>query len=144
MKERVLVLCTANSARSQMAEGLLRMLASDRFDVFSAGTKPSIVNPFAIQAMRQRGIDIRGHRSKHLNEFISQSFDYVITVCDNAAETCPVFPGRAIRLHWGFPDPAGLGSNDTERLEAFRQTRDAIESQFKNWLSTLPQPVNQE
>src|SRR6476620_12140391 len=100
MPERVLILCTGNTARSQMAEGLLRALAGDRMTVFSAGTRPSVVNPLAIEAMRVRGIDISGHRSKHLDEFRNQPFDVVITVCDSAAETCPVFPGRAQRIHW--------------------------------------------
>src|SRR5882724_4507649 len=94
-KKRVLILCTGNSARSQMAEGLLRHLAGDRFEVYSAGSKPSQVNPFAIEAMRKRGVDISGQRSKHLNEYLEQPFDFVITVCDQAAETCPIFPGKA-------------------------------------------------
>src|SRR5258708_1921122 len=104
MKERILILCTGNSARSQIAEGLLRDLDGTHFDVFSAGSKPSVVNPLAIQVMRERGIDISSQRSKHLGEFIKEPFEYVITVCDNAAETCPVFPGRAQRIHWSFPD----------------------------------------
>ncbi len=134
MKQRVLILCTGNSARSQMAEGLLRELAGTQFDVFSAGSKPSVVNPFAIEAMRERGIDISQHRSKHLNEFITQPFDYVITVCDQAAETCPIFPGRARRIHWSFPDPAAVEGPDAARLRAFRQTRDAIEERLRAWL----------
>lgn len=138
MKERVLILCTGNSARSQMAEGLLRELAGTQFNVFSAGSKPSTVNPFAIQAMQERGIDISQQRSKHLNEFIKQPFDYVITVCDQAAETCPIFPGRAQRVHWSFPDPAAVPGSDDEKLNAFRQTRDAIEVQLKQWLATMP------
>lgn len=138
MKQRVLILCTANSARSQMAEGLLRTLAGDQFDIFSAGAKPSIVNPLAIQAMDERGIDIHSHRSKHLNEFVSQPFDYVITVCDNAAESCPIFPGPARRIHWSFPDPAAVQGSEAERLASFRRVRDAIETQFKDWLATAP------
>ncbi len=143
-KERVLILCTGNSARSQMAEGLLRELAAAQFDVFSAGSKPSVVNPLAIQAMHERGIDISQHRSKHLSEFIAQPFDYVITVCDNAAETCPFFPGRAERIHWRFADPAEVRGTDSERLQAFRQTRDAIEAQLKVWIAerrTLPREI---
>lgn len=139
MKQRVLILCTANSARSQMAEGLLRAIAGDQFDVFSAGARPSMVNPLAIQAMDERGIDIRLHRSKSLNEFLDQPFDYVITVCDNAAEVCPVFPGPARRIHWSFPDPAAVEGSEEARLAAFRQVRDAIEEQFKTWLATSPQ-----
>ena len=137
MKQRVLILCTGNSARSQMAEGLLRMLAGDHFEVFSAGSKPSIVNPLAIAAMDERGIDIRAQRSKHLNEYLDQPFDYVITVCDNAAETCPLFPGAARRIHWSFPDPAAVQGTEAERLASFRQVRDDIETQVKNWLATL-------
>jgi len=140
VKERVLILCTGNSARSQMAEGLLRALADNQYDVFSAGSKPSSVNPFAIQAMRERGIDISQQRSKHLNEFIKQSFDYVITVCDVAAETCPIFPGRAQRIHWSFPDPAAVEGNEDVKLQAFRDTRDAIESRLKAWLVELSAP----
>ncbi|SRR5260221_435418 len=139
MKERVLILCTGNSARSQMAEGLLRELAGTQFEVFSAGSKPSIVNLFAIQAMHERGIDISGHRSKHLNEFISQPFDYVVTVCDSAAETCPIFPGGTYRIHWSFPDPAAVLGKDEEKLTAFRQTRDAIEARLKTWWAQMPE-----
>lgn len=136
MKKRVLILCTANSARSQMAEGLLRQLAGEHMDVFSAGAKPSVVNPLAIQAMAEIGIDISGHRSKHLNEFLSQPFDEVITVCDTAAETCPLFPGPAHRIHWGFPDPAAAGGSDAERLASFREVRDAIHAQLREWVAT--------
>jgi arsenate reductase len=137
MKQQVLILCTGNSARSQMAEGLLRVLAGDHLDVFSAGSKPSVVNPLAIAAMDERGIDIRSHRSKHLNEYLAQPFDYVITVCDNAAESCPLFPGPARRIHWSFPDPAAVaGSTDTQ-LASFRQVRDDIETQLKAWLAGL-------
>jgi len=136
MKEQVLILCTGNSARSQMAEGLLRRLAGDHFDVFSAGSKPSIVNPLAIAAMDERGIDIRAQRSKHLNEYLAQPFDDVITVCDNAAETCPLFPSSARRIHWSFPDPAAFEGTEAERLGSFRQVRDDIETQLKAWLAT--------
>jgi arsenate reductase len=138
MKQRLLILCTGNSARSQMAEGLLRTLAGERFEVKSAGSKPSSVNPLAIAAMDERGIDIRSQRSKHLNEYLDQPFDYVITVCDNAAETCPLFPGPARRLHWSFPDPAAVAGNQAERLAAFQQVRDALETQLRSWLATLP------
>ena len=137
MKEQVLILCTGNSARSQMAEGLLRRLAGDHFDIFSAGSKPSLVNPLAIAAMDERGIDISAQRSKHLNEYLAQPFDYVITVCDNAAETCPLFPGPARRIHWSFPDPAAVEGGEAERLASFRQVRDDIETQLKAWLATL-------
>jgi arsenate reductase len=140
MKPRVLILCTGNSARSQMAEGLLFHLAGDRYDVSSAGTKPSLVNPLAVQAMAERGIDIHAHRSKHLSEFLSQPFDYVITVCDDAAEQCPVFPGRAERLHWSFPDPASVTGGDLERLAVFRAVRDAIETRLRSWLAEKANP----
>jgi arsenate reductase (thioredoxin) len=135
MKRRVLILCTGNSARSQMAEGLLRELAGEQMEVFSAGTKPSRVNPLAIQVMDERHIDIRSQRSKHLNEFLKQPFDDVITVCDSAAEACPVFPGRAQRTHWSFPDPAAAVGNEQERLKTFRAVRDAIEAKLREWLA---------
>lgn len=135
MKQRVLVLCTGNSARSQMAEGWLRQLAGDRFDVASAGTHPSTVNPLAIAAMGERGIDISSHRSKSVSEFLGRPFDFVITVCDEAAEACPIFPGPAQRIHWSFPDPAAVQGSEEERLQAFRQVRDALEAQLSEWLA---------
>jgi len=122
-KKRVLILCTGNSARSQMAEGLLRHDAGERFDVESAGTKPSSVRPEAIAAMRELGIDISGQRSKSVEEFEGRHFDYVITVCDNARESCPVFFGAAKRLHHSFEDPAVLSGSEDERLELFRRVR---------------------
>lgn len=132
-KTRVLILCTANSARSQMAEGILRSMADDRFDVYSAGSQPSRVNPFAVRAMREIGVDISGHRSKSLTEFLDQPFDYVITVCDNAAETCPTFPGKATRMHWSFPDPAAVEGNEA-RIAAFRNVRDGLVEKFKSFV----------
>ena len=138
VKKRVLILCTGNSARSQMAEGLLREMAGARSDAFSAGTRPSVVNPLAIQVMRERGIDISHQRSKHLNEYISQPFDYVITVCDSAAESCPLFPGRAERIHWSFPDPAAALGSDEEKLSMFREVRDDIEARLGDWLERRP------
>jgi arsenate reductase len=137
MKDRVLILCTGNSARSQMAEGILRSLAGDRFDVFSAGTKPSHVNPFAIEVMAEMGIDIRSHHSKSVQEFLDQPFLYVITVCDSAAEACPVFPGPVQRLHWSFPDPAAVQGTEEECLQVFRQVRDAIQMRLKEWICSL-------
>jgi arsenate reductase len=123
-KKRVLILCTGNSARSQMAEGLLRSDAGERFDVESAGTKPGSVRPEAIAAMKELGIDISGHRSKHVGEFEGQQFDYVITVCDNAKESCPVFFGAAKRLHHGFDDPPPMSQGaDEERMNIFRRVR---------------------
>src|SRR5215471_21082447 len=113
-KKRVLILCTGNSARSQMAEGLLRHDAGEQFDVQSAGTKPSLVRPEAVAVMQEIGIDIRGHRSKHVEEFSGQPFDYVITVCDNARESCPVFFGQVQKLHHDFEDPAALTGPEEE------------------------------
>lgn len=129
-KERVLILCTGNSARSQMAEGLLRHDFGDRFDVFSAGTRPSHVRPEAIKAMSELGIDLSGHRSKHVDEFLGQEFSYVITVCDNAKESCPIFPGKTQRIHWSFEDPAGVQGSEEERVAAFRKIRDQIREHF--------------
>ncbi len=125
-KKRVLILCTGNSARSQMAEGLLRHDAGDRFEVASAGTKPSRVRPEAIAVMRELGIDIAGHRSKSVDEFAGQAFDYVLTVCDNAKESCPVFPGKTVRIHRSFADPAALEGSEEERLDLFRRVRDEM------------------
>ncbi|MCU1259058.1 MAG: protein tyrosine phosphatase [Bryobacterales bacterium] len=126
MNECILILCTGNSARSQMAEGLLRHEAGDRFEVFSAGTKPSQVRPEAIAVMGEIGIDISGHRSKSVEEFSGQEFAYVITVCDNANESCPIFPGKTERLHWSFEDPAAVQESEDERKAAFRRIRDQI------------------
>ncbi len=140
MTHRVIILCTGNSARSQMAEGLLRSLAHESakdVEVVSAGTAPSRVNPLAIQAMQERGIDISAHRSKHVSEFQGQPFDVVITVCDNAAEHCPVFPGKAERIHWSFPDPAAVQGSEEEKLEAFRRVRDGLEERLDGWLREL-------
>jgi arsenate reductase len=134
MKERVLILCTGNSARSQMAEGLLRHTAGERFEVESAGTRPGRVRPEAIAVMKELGIDISGHRSKHVEEFEGQSFDYVLTVCDNARESCPVFFGQAKRLHKDFEDPAALQGTEAERLALFRRVRDEI----RDYLRTFP------
>jgi arsenate reductase (thioredoxin) len=123
---RVLILCTGNSARSQMAEGLLRHLAGDRFEVASAGVSPTQVRSEAITAMREIGIDVSHHRSKSVDEFAGQQFDYVITVCDNANEQCPVFPGNTQRIHWSFDDPAKANGDEEARLAVFRRVRDEI------------------
>ena len=135
MKERVLILCTGNSARSQMAEGLLRREAGGQFEVESAGTKPGIVRPEAISVMRELGVDISGHRSKHVNEFDGERFDYVITVCDNANESCPVFPGAVKRLHKSFEDPAAVNGSEEERLAAFRRVRDELREYLREFAS---------
>jgi len=134
-KKRVLILCTGNSARSQMAEALLRNLAGDRFEVFSAGTRPSTLNSYAVLAMADMGVDIREQYSKNLDQFLHQEFDYVITVCDQAAEVCPIFPGVAQRIHWSFPDPAAVVGDHQEKLAAFAQVRDAIKDQLIHWVS---------
>lgn len=136
-KKRVLILCTGNSARSQMAEGLLRHDAGERFDVESAGTKPSIVRPEAIAALKEVGIDITSHRSKHVDEFTEQTFDFVLTVCDNAKESCPVFFGKAARLHHSFNDPAAVEGSEEKRMSAFRTVRDEI----RMYLRSFPSPA---
>ncbi len=135
--EKILVLCTGNSARSQMAEGLLRAMVGGRFEIHSAGSKPSSVRPEAIAVMREIGIDISGHRSKHLDEFLGAEFRYVITVCDKAAETCPVFPGIAERIHWSFEDPAAVQGGEETRLAAFRLIRDQIAERFGPFAAAL-------
>ena len=132
-KKRVLILCTGNSARSQMAEGLLRHDAGERFNVESAGTKPSIVRPEAIAVMKEAGIDIASHHSKHVDEFAGQHFDYVLTVCDNAKESCPVFFGKATRLHHSFTDPAAVEGPEEKRLGAFRKVRDDLRAYLKSF-----------
>jgi arsenate reductase len=132
-KKRVLILCTGNSARSQMAEGLLRHDAGDRFTVGSAGMKRSTVRPEAITVMKEVGIDITSHRSKHVDEFAGQDFDYVLTVCDNAKESCPVFFGKATRLHHSFNDPAAVEGTDEKRLGAFRKVRDELRAYLKEF-----------
>ena len=119
---RVLFLCTHNSARSQMAEGLLRWLAGDRFEVASAGSEPSRVHPLAIQTMAKRSIDITGNRSKHLDKLAGEHFDYVITVCDAANEACPIFPGAPERIHWSIPDPSAVRGSEETRLAAFERS----------------------
>jgi thioredoxin type arsenate reductase len=130
-KQKVLILCTGNSARSQMAEGLLRHDAGQQFEVASAGVAPSTVRPEAIEAMREINIDISNHRSKSVEEFMGRQFDYVITVCDNANEQCPVFPGNTKRIHWSFEDPAAARGNYEERLAVFRRVRDEIRQRLQ-------------
>lgn len=119
---RVLFLCTHNSARSQMAEALLRLSGKERVEVHSAGTEVSQVNPYAVRAMQERSIDISAARSKHLNEFMGQEWDYIITTCDSAREQCPTFPGDPLQIHWSFPDPSAVEGSDEEKLKAFRRT----------------------
>ena len=131
---RVLILCTGNSARSQMAEGLLRFDGGERFQVESAGVEPSSVRTEAIEVMREIGVDISGQRSKSIEEFAGREFDYVITVCDNANERCPIFPGNVKRIHWSFEDPAAAIGDEGERLDVFRRVRDEIRERLRRSL----------
>ncbi len=133
MKKRVLFLCTGNSCRSQMAEGLLKHIAGDKYDVFSAGINPTDVNPKAIDVMQEIGINISKQRSKSVNLYKDDCFDYVITVCDNAKENCPYFPGSKM-IHWNIKDPA-TAENNSEQLNIFRNVRDEIKQQAENLLN---------
>ncbi len=129
---RVLFLCVHNSARSQMAEGLLRAMAGEKVQVHSAGSAPTSVNPFAVRALRDEGIDISQQRSKSVAEFVHEPFDYVITLC--AEEECPFFPGTAIRLHWALPDPAAVEGSSEEKMDAFRQTVTELNSKLSEFI----------
>src|SRR6185295_15827896 len=131
---RVLFLCTHNSARSQMAEGFLRAMAGGRFEAGSAGTEKTSVNPLAIRVMAERGVDISAHASKLFSGL--ESWDYLITVCDDANERCPWVPGSVKRLHWSFPDPSRATGTEEERLAVFRRVRDQIEQRLTDWLRT--------
>jgi arsenate reductase len=135
-KRRVLFLCTHNSARSQMAEALLRAKAGDRFEVASAGTEATHVRPLAMKAMAEIGIDLSGHTSKTLDRFVEEPWDVVITVCDSANEACPVFPAAAKRLHWSFPDPSQATGDEEQRLAVFRRVRDQIDARITDWIRT--------
>ncbi|MEO0141015.1 MAG: arsenate reductase ArsC [candidate division WOR-3 bacterium] len=134
MKPRILVLCTGNSARSQMAEAFLEALLGKRAEVFSAGTKPVPVNPLAIKVMAEIGFDISHKRSKGVAEFMGQRFSHIITVCDRAAEECPTFPGIAVRMHVPFEDPAQAIGTENEKLEVFRRVRDQIRAWAEQWV----------
>lgn len=141
MKQRVLFLCTGNSCRSQMAEGLTNTLLGDRFEAYSAGTEPQGLNSLAVRAMKERGIDISGRDSKHVRDLLHLDLDYVVTVCDHAAETCPVFPGRAVVMHHGFEDPPKLAegaSTEEEAMAHYRRVRDEIEE----FVTTLPKTLS--
>jgi len=133
---RVLILCTGNSARSQMAEGLLRHDAEAAYTVFSAGTKPTQVRPEAVAVMREAGIDISGQRSKSVDEFEGQEFEYVITVCDNAKQSCPIYPAKTKRIHWSIEDPAAVQGSEEERLAAFRRIRDELRLRLQRFAET--------
>jgi arsenate reductase len=137
MKPTVLILCTGNSCRSHMAEGILRATAGDFLDVQSAGSKPAgYVHPLAIRALAEIGIDISAHRSKSMNEFLDQKIETVITVCGNADQVCPVYPGQVNRYHWPFDDPAHAPGTEEEQMKVFRRVRDEIRAKFEGWAAT--------
>jgi len=142
MKKRILFLCTGNSARSQMAEGFLRHLGDDKFEVFSAGINPTEVNPLAIKVMNEIGVDISKHRSKSVREFLVQQFDYVITVCDNAKQTCPIFPGKYEKMHWTLEDPVLVQGTEEERLLTFRKVRNQIKENILEFLNLTKDKAN--
>lgn len=142
IKPRVLFLCTHNSARSQMAEGLLRWRSGENIDVFSAGTEPGVVHPLAIQALRELNIDISQHRSKSLQEFLRQDFDYIITVCDRVREACPVFPGDPQQIHWSFTDPVEVEGSESERLAAFREIALQLNTRIAYLLLVIERKAN--
>lgn len=131
-RKKVLILCTGNSARSQMAEGLLKHITQSKYDIYSAGTKPSIVRPEAIKVLAEIGIDISENRSKSVEEFVNEKIDYILTVCDNAKEDCPYFPAKTKVIHHSFEDPAEVSGEAETRLRAFRKIRDEIERYFEN------------
>ncbi len=147
MKKKILFLCTHNSARSQMAEGLINYYFGDRYKAKSAGVEVSTVNPFAIEVMREIGIDITHHYSKHVNQFINEEFDYIITVCDHAKEHCPYFPGGKIYIHKSFEDPSRVKGSDKAKLAAFRKIRDQIklwlEENFGNKKEPSPESIGE-
>jgi arsenate reductase (thioredoxin) len=134
MKQRVLFICTHNSARSQMAEGLLRVLGGEQFEAYSAGTEATHVRPLAIRAMAELGIDISGQESKTLDRYLHEPFSKVITVCDSAAEACPIFPGTKAQIHWSFPDPSKATGSEEEQVAVYRSVRDAIRMRIENEL----------
>jgi arsenate reductase len=136
-KAKVLFLCTGNSARSQMAEGMLRHLAADKFNVASAGTKPAGLNPLAVEAMREIGIDISNHQSKDVAQLLGTKFSWVITVCNNAKETCPIFPFTFRSLHWNLDDPAAAEGSHEEKLAVFRRIRNEIEANIHEFLKQV-------
>jgi len=135
VKSRVLFVCTHNSARSQIAEGFLRHIGGDTFDAASAGTEPGALHRLAVEVMAEEGIDISGQRAKPVDDFVQQRFDYVITLCDEANETCPFFPNAGHRLHWSFPNPSAAGGTREERLAVFRTVRDGIRARLEEFLS---------
>lgn len=142
-KARVLFLCTGNSARSQMAEALLRKYASDHFEVYSAGLEPKGLNPYTVKVLEEIGVDTSQHYSKTLDTFMGKvHFGYLITVCSNAEENCPVFPGMGKRMHWPFEDPAAFVGSEEETLQKFREIRDQIDARVREWLKEMDIPLN--
>jgi arsenate reductase len=139
-RHRILFLCTHNSARSQMAEGLLRAAAGDRYEALSAGTQATLVRPEAIAVMRELGIDISGQTSKALDRFVGQPIDWLITVCDQAREACPTLPGVANQLHWSVEDPSAMHADEERRLAAFRAARDDLARRIHAFLADTPDP----
>jgi len=135
-KAKVLFVCTHNSARSQMAEGFLRHLGGDAFEADSAGTEPGALHPLAVEAMAEVGVDISGQRAKSVDDFVQQRFDYVITVCDDANESCPIFPNALHRLHWSFPDPSAATGSHEERLAVFREVRGGIRERMEQFAAS--------
>ena len=133
--KKILVLCTGNSCRSQIAEGYLRLFAGDKADVYSAGIETHGVNPRAIATMREDGIDISGHTSNHIDEYRSIQFDFVITVCDNAKESCPFFPTTAKKFHQNFPDPAKASGTEAEIAQSFQEVREQIKEYCREWVA---------
>ena len=136
-KQKVLFVCTGNSCRSQMAEGMLMHYGKDKFEVFSAGLEPSYIHPLAIKAMAESGIDLTGQHSKTVNELLEEEFSYVITVCDSAKERCPVFPGKYNAIHWSIEDPASAEGTETERMKNFRRVCQDILERINDFISGL-------
>lgn len=142
--KKILILCTGNSCRSHMAEGVLRAALGGRHEVYSAGAKPAgYVHPLAIETMGEIGIDISAHESKHLDRFLNAGIDTVITVCDNANEACPIFPGQANRYHWSFEDPPHAQREGEESIAAFRRIRDQIKQVFEAYAAGLLEPAKE-
>ncbi len=142
-KTRVLFLCTGNSARSQMAEALLRKYAGEHFEVFSAGLQPKGINPYTLRVLDEIGVDTRQHTSKTLTTWTGKAqFDYLITVCSNAEEKCPIFPGMGVRLHWPFEDPAAFVGSEADTLAKFREVRKQIDARVRAWLVEMNIPIS--
>lgn len=135
MKKKILILCTGNSYRSQIAEGYMKFFAGNKAEIYSAGVETHGVNPKAISIMKEDGIDISNHTSNHIDEYTNIDFDFVITVCDNAKVRCPFFPTKAIKFHYNFPDPAKATGTDVETMEEFRKVREMIKEYCKNFIS---------